>query len=119
MKMKIGDTEYEDGLVYVKEAGSFNNRLIVEKYTKSQLRTKEQNGFALIEQKLNLKGLKVLANAYLSNNVLVPKGSIAYIKEEVLHTAPWAQKPLESSAIEGQFLIIDMTYVELIVPPGA
>lgn len=98
---------------------SFNNRLIVEKYIKGEIRAKEQNGFALIDQKLRLKGLKLLADATLSLGsawFTVNKGSTVYIKEEVLHTAAWAQKALESDAIEGLFIIVDLSQVELIVP---
>jgi hypothetical protein len=96
---------------------SFNNRLIVERYIKGDLRHRERNGFALIDQKLNLKGLKVLANAYLTGGVIIQKDSIAYVKEESLHTQPWAQKALESEVIGVPFLIIDLANVELIVPP--
>jgi hypothetical protein len=97
---------------------SFNNRLIVEKYVKEELRHKERNGLAFIDQKLNLKGLKVLANAYLSGGIVVQKGSIAYIKEEALHSQAWAQKSLEApGALNVPFLIVDMAHVELIVPP--
>src|SRR5271166_6467748 len=94
---------------------SFNNRLIVEKYVKGALRTTERNGFAIIDQKLNLKGLKVLVDSYVtvgSTSWLIYKDSIAYIKEELLHTQPWAQKALESDAIQGQFLIVDVVHVE-------
>lgn len=95
---------------------SFNNRLIVEKYVKGELRHKERNGFALIDQKLNLKGLKVLVDACVLDGVTVRKGSVAYIKEEVLHTAAWAQKALESDNIPVPFLIVDLSQVEFIVP---
>lgn len=98
-------------------ATSFNNRLIVEKYVKGAIRHKERNGFAFIDQKLNLKGLKVLVDAQLSDGIAIEKGSIAYIKEEALHTAAWAQKVLESEEIEGQFLIVDLANVEFISPP--
>ena len=99
---------------------SYNNRLIVEKYVKGELRHKERNGLAFIDQKLNLKGLKVLMDANISLGgylITIPKGSIAYIKEEDLHTKPWAKQPLESEVVEGSFLIIDLANIEFIVPP--
>lgn len=95
---------------------SLNNRLIVEAYKKEALRSKISSGFALIDQKLTLKGLKVLVEAKLSNGLLIPKGSVAYVKEELLHSQPWAQKVLEAEGIEGKFLILDMTYVEFVAP---
>jgi hypothetical protein len=95
---------------------SLNNRLIVESYVKGELRANTSNGFAFIEQKLNLKGLKVLLETKLSDGTLVPKGAVAYIKEETLHTQPWAQKALECDFIEGKFLIVDIGFVEFIAP---
>lgn len=96
---------------------SFNNRLIVEKYTKGELRHKETNGFAVIDQKVKLKGLLVLVDAYLANDIHVPKGSVAYIKEESLHTQAWAQKAYESDGVPAPFLIVDLTNIEFIDPP--
>lgn len=93
---------------------SYNNRLIVEPYQKSQLKSKVVNGFASIEQKSNLQGLKVLMNAKLSDGSIVHKDSIAYIKEETLHTQAWAQKTYESKSIEGKFMIVDITFIEFI-----
>lgn len=113
--MKIDDID--DGLFYLNTARSTNNRLIVETYKKEALKAVEKNGFASISQKLTLKGLKVLVEAKLSDNTLVQKGSVAYIKEESLHAQPWAQKTLECNAIEVPFLIVDLIHVEFIVPP--
>ena len=101
---------------YFERPCSFNNRLILEKYVKGEIRKKITNGFASIDQKSSVKGLRVLVDAYLGNT-LIPKDSVAYIKEEVLHTAAWAQKLLESDTIDGQFLIADLTHVEFIIPP--
>jgi hypothetical protein len=95
---------------------SFNNRLIVEMYKKEALKSTEKNGFAFIAQKLSLKGLIVLVDAKLNDGTFIKKGSIAYIKEEALHTQAWAQKGLECDAIEGSFLIVDMNFVEFIRP---
>lgn len=112
--MKVGDLD--DGMFHLVQPVSLNNKLIVEKYVKGEIRAKERNGFALIDQKTQVKGLKVLMNAFLANDVLVYKGSIAYIREEVLHTAAWAQKALESDAISVPFLIVDLSQVEFIIP---
>ena len=103
----------------ITEKFSFN-KLIVESYKKEALRAQERNGFAFIDQKLGLKGLKVLVSANLVINgasSIIPKDSIAYIREETLHNQPWAQKPMECSAIEGKFLIVDLSYVEFFEPP--
>jgi len=95
---------------------SLNNRVIVEMYKKGELRATEKNGFAFVAQKLTLKGLKVLMDAKLNDGTFIRKNSIAYIKEEALHTQAWAQKGLECDAVEGQFLIVDTSFVEFFLP---
>jgi len=101
---------------FLTSSRSVNNRLIVEAYKKEALRATEKNGFAFVSQKLSLKGLKVLMEARLSDGTIVPKGSVAYVKEETLHTQQWAQKAMDCDAIEGQFLILDLNHVEFIAP---
>ena len=96
---------------------SFNNRFIVEMYKKEALRSKEKHGFAMIDQKLSLKGLKLLVNARLNDGTVVPKDSLVYVKEETLHTQQWAQKALECEGVSEPFLVVDLNYVEFIEPP--
>jgi hypothetical protein len=97
---------------------SFNNRLIVEAYQKKGLQSSISNGFAFVEQKVSVKGLQVLMDAKLADGTYIQKGSTAYIKEELLHTAQWAQKILESDTFPAPFIIVDMSNVEYIVPPS-
>lgn len=94
-----------------------NDRLILETYKKEALRSDVKNGFASISQKSGLKGLTVLMDARLRNGTLVPAGSKAYIREENLHTQPWANKPLECDTLKVPFIVVDMTYVEFISDP--
>lgn len=99
---------------------SINNRLILEVYkTDRGLKATERNGFAMISQKVTVKGLKVLIDAHLydgdsQTSMRIPRGSLAYIREEYLHTQPWAQKIMESDAIGEQFIIVDIKMVEFI-----
>lgn len=96
---------------------SLNNRIIVEQYIKEGLKAKIQGGIATPGQRDGLKGLRVLVDAFLSNGTTVtkvPKGATVYIREEVLHSHPWASKPLTSDKIEGKFLIVELSYVEFI-----
>lgn len=102
---------------HVHDARSLNNRVFVEAYQKGELRSKEKNGFAFVDQKTTLKGLKVLLEARLNDGTMVLKNSIAYIKEESLHTQAWAQKPLECDVIGQLFIIVDAIHIEFIVPP--
>jgi hypothetical protein len=90
---------------------SVNNRLIVEPYIKGALESKVQNGIATPGQKDGVKGLKVLVNFQLPNSQWLKAGSTVYIREEVLNQ-PWASKLLTSPAIEGRFMIVELTYVE-------
>ena len=96
---------------------SINNRLIVEAYKKEGLRSTVQNGFARIEQKSSLKGLTVLMDAKMNDGFVILKGSTVYIKEEELHTKPWAQKVLESDTLGVPFIIVDLANVEFISQP--
>lgn len=98
-------------------ATSLNNRLIVEVYKKGELRSKVSNGFATIDQKSTLKGLKVLVDGKLNDGTLVRSGSTVYIREEALHTQAWAQKSLECDFVGQPFLIVDVSHVEFIDPP--
>ena len=96
---------------------SLNNRFVVEAYfTDRALKAKETNGFALIQQKIELKGLRLLMDANLEDSV-VPKGSTIFIREEYLHSQPWAKKILESESVEGKFIIVDVANVEFVKLP--
>jgi len=92
---------------------SVNNRLIVEPYIKGGLESKVQNGIATPGQKDGVKGLKLLVDFHWPNGHVQKAGSIVYIREEVLYQ-PWASKLLTSPAIEGKFMIVELTYVEFI-----
>lgn len=117
MKTTVDGVSMDDGLFEITRSRSMNNRLIVQVYKKEALKSEIKNGFALIQQKVSLKGLKVLVDCKLSDNTLVRKDSTAYIKEETLHTQAWAQKALECDALKEPFLIVDLSYVEFITPP--
>lgn len=93
---------------------SLNNRLIVEQYTKEAIKPRMQGGIATPGQRDSLKGLKVLVSSTLSDGRHIPAGSTAYIKEETLHTQPWAAKPLTCDTLPCKFLIVDLAYVEFI-----
>lgn len=101
---------------------SYNNRIIVEAYiTDKTLRATTDKGFARIEQKIQLKGLKVLIDAVISignQATRIPAGSVAYIKEELLHTQSWANKKLTCATMPGvEFIIVDTNHVEFISSP--
>lgn len=97
---------------------SMNNRLLLEEYVnQGQLKREVQHGIAMISQKVNLHGLRVLVEAKLSDGTVVPRNSIAYLKESTLHTAPWAKSVFQAPSIDSKFIIVDMSFVEFISPP--
>jgi hypothetical protein len=92
---------------------SVNNRLILEEYIKSGLKSEVRNGIATPGQRNAVKGLKVLVDIYLSDGRKIPKGSLAYIKEEVLHNhSETIFKPLTCDTLPGKFMVVDLQYVE-------
>jgi hypothetical protein len=115
---------------------SFNQRFIVEAYQSDRvIKTTGGGGFAMIAQKVSLKGLKLLVSVPLLNAaletyvqldgvgmtapIMIPAGSIVYIKEELLHTQEWAKKNFECEGIEGKFMIVEHQFVEMIESPEA
>ena len=99
---------------------SLNNRFIVETYKEDRgLKATVQNGFAMVAQKVSVKGLKLLADATFvigNETQTYLAGSTVYIKEGLLQSAPWAKVAFTSDAIEGEFMIVDATYIEFVVP---
>lgn len=96
---------------------SLNNQLVLERYKNDKtMRAVERNGFATVSQKVTVVGLKVLVEAHLNNGTKIAKGSLAYIKEELLFTQHWAKQALQSNAIEGEFMIVDAMHVSFIIP---
>jgi hypothetical protein len=108
---------------------SINNKFIVEPYVSDRaIKTTTGGGFALIQQKVAVKGLRLLVDAKLAgfntslsvgdisktDPEIVLAGSIIYIREEFLHSQPWAKQLMECDAIEGKFIIVDRQYVEFV-----
>ena len=98
---------------------SLNNRFILEPYKGDRaLKANASSGFAIVQQKVSLVGLTLLADVDLARDVFVQtfsKGSKAYIKEEELFTQQWALKVFESDAIQGKFIIVDAAHVQFVV----
>lgn len=91
---------------------SVNNRLILEQYVKKALEARREGGIATPGQRDGLKGLEVLVSTTLSDGRHIDKGSVAYIREETLHTQAWASKPLTCDALPAKFIIVDLNFIE-------
>jgi hypothetical protein len=96
---------------------SFNNKLILEVYKHTQIQAENRSGWVTPGQKNNLKGLRVLITAILTDGMSVPVGSRAWIKEESLHTCQWAKNKLKSDTLDGEFIVVNMSDVEYVTPP--
>ena len=114
-------TEQDDVFELIKQADedasspySVSNKLVVEAYKKEGLRAKERNGFAMLEQKSKLVGLKLLMPAVLANGDVIKKGAKAYIKEEWLHN--FGSKPMEAEGVSGQFIVVELSNVDFVQP---
>lgn len=93
---------------------SLNNRLVLEQYVKEGLKAKVQGGIATPGQRDGVKGLRVLIGTKLSDGKEIPAGSIAYIREETLHSHPWASKLFTCEGLLEKFILVELPFVEFI-----
>lgn len=112
---------------------SYNNKLILTPYTgKTGIRsTGEKTGFASVQQKTNLIGLKLLADAKLEltsglehlsidgvsqtiDKNLLKKGQIVYFREEDLHASSWSTTVFSSDALKGGFVLGPATQMVMV-----
>jgi len=96
---------------------SFNGKLVLEVYVHTEVRSNTTKGWTGVVQKNNLKGLKVLVDANLPNGSSVSAGSVAWIKEDLLHSSPWAKDVRKCDFIPGEFILVNMNEVEFVSPP--
>lgn len=93
---------------------SFNGKLILEVYKQAELKAEIKSGWATLSQKACLKGLKTLVEAKLADGSIIPAGSVVYIKEETLHTAPWAKIRLKNETLPSEFILANINEVEYV-----
>lgn len=96
---------------------AMNGRFILETYKEDRaLKATVTNGFAMVQQKVSLKGLTVLADVTspVTGQYLARKGDKAFVREASLQSQPWAKASFTSDAIEGEFMIVDMSHIEFV-----
>jgi hypothetical protein len=94
---------------------SLNDTLVLEPYQHGQgLKEEIRSGFAFVKQKSELFGLKVLAEAKLSDGSYIPTGSTAYISEELLSTQQWAKNVKSCAGLSEKFILVELKYVSMI-----
>lgn len=100
---------------------TYSNKLLVEAYDGSKgLRQEIRGGIAFVDNKTETIGLKILADAILNNGDIVPAGSVAYIKENIL-IGPVAKDIRTAKAALGdsKFIEIDLQNISFIDVKGA
>lgn len=98
---------------------SLNNKLVVETYKGGrEIRKTVTNGFAMPSQKMNLVGLEVLMDAKMADGSVIPAGSKAYIREEILFSGAFAKKVLECDFMKEPFIVAERENFDFIVPPN-
>jgi len=96
---------------------AMNGRFILETYKEDRaLKATVSNGFAMVQQKVSLKGLTVLADVFspVNGQPLARRGDKAFIREASLQSQPWAKASFTADGIEGEFMIVEMTYIEFV-----
>lgn len=96
---------------------SYNNLIIVEPYKLGQgIKAEVNKGIALPGQKTELFGLKVLIDARLENGETIKAGSIAYLPEDILSSAPWSKNIKKCQKVLGdqQCLVLQLRDVSFI-----
>lgn len=65
---------------------SVNHIIVCKPYKGARgLKAKISSGVAVVQQKTEVIGLEVLRDAKINENTVVKKGSMVYIKEEILY----------------------------------
>jgi hypothetical protein len=94
------------------------NKYIVETYKEDRaLKAEVKNGFAMVQQKVTVKGLKLLADAVITMGgtaLEIPAGSVVFIKEGALQSQPWAKAAFSAEGVEGDFMIVEPNFVEFV-----
>lgn len=96
---------------------AMNGRFILESYKEDRaLKATVSNGFAMVQQKVSLKPLTILADVYspVTGQCLARRGDKAYVREAYLQSQPWAKATFTSEAIEGEFIIAETAHIEFV-----
>lgn len=94
------------------------NKLILEPYKGTKkIKTTINSGFASIQQRTTMVGLKILKDAIVvvgSETINIKKGGIAYICEELLATQLFGKKTYNIEKSNEEFIVVDFHYVTMV-----
>jgi len=96
-----------------------NNRLIVEVYVQTGIKSEIRNGMAMPGQRDGFKGLRVLVGTNLPDGTHIPAESLAYFREEALYNVPWTKKVFKCDTVTEPFIIADLSNVDMIRTPDS
>jgi len=95
---------------------TLNNKILCEPYLGGKgLKSEVKSGFATVQQKNNLVGLKVLANAHVKvsadKTLEIGAGSIVYFNEETLYTYPQYHSPIKNDVLDQPCILANFDHV--------
>jgi len=98
---------------------TINNKIICEPFLGGKgLKAEVKNGFAMVKQKNNLVGLRVLMDCLVSTNsttYTIKKNSKVFFSEEVVHNGLNFHNPIDNKEVLPElFIIADLNQVILI-----
>lgn len=94
---------------------SVNHMVVCEPYKGSKgLKSKISGGVSIIQQKTSVIGLRVLADAYISEQLTLKAGSIAYLREDILCQFQDYSTPFNSDATEEPFVLVNYSHIAFI-----
>lgn len=94
---------------------SINNVIIVEPYAgKRKIEATVNKGLATVKQRGAVVGLKVLADARVSDTQIIKKGSTVFLNEKYLYENQSVLTPMECEAIEGSFITLNIGYIVMV-----
>lgn len=92
-----------------------NNKIFCEPYSGGKdLKSEVKSGFATVQQKNNLVGLRVLADAVVKNGdklLEIPKGSVVLFNEETLFLQKQYHTPIKNDFLKEPCIIADFSHV--------
>lgn len=95
---------------------STNQMIICKPYVGAKgLRAKVSSGMAVVQQKTEVVGLEVLRDARIDKDTVIKKGSVVYIKEEILFTYKDTYSvPLSCGEIGEPFVLAHYAHVAFV-----
>jgi hypothetical protein len=94
---------------------SVNNKIFCEAYSGGKsLKSEVKSGFATIQQKNNLVGLRVLADATVAfgtKTLDIPKGSVVFFNEETLYIHQQYHAPIKNNVFDEPCVVADFNHV--------